>query len=385
MIEVRTARTNEIDETGAAVDQIIQTIDPTTLRAHSAGILFCHFDYVESGVIEALHKALGFDIIGMTSTSNATQSGFDMYGLSLAVLTSDDVHFEAAMTTALTRDTFAAEIESTYQTTQKALGAAPALSFTLIPYMEAISAAEMVRVYNDSCGGKPFWGSVTTSVELFFDQCFTVFNERIIEDGFAMLLLAGDVQPEFICNSIPNQLISGRRALVTKSRDYRIYEIDDKPAVDFLNSFDLNVSPTSLPVNNPMLVYYKNSPNPVALGIYTIFEDGSLLLGGPISDGDTVTVGNMTREGIFQTTEECLERIQSMQEPRGVLILPCVTRFYFLSPTMNDELELVRERLGVGEVPYLMGYSGGEICPVKDESGQLVNRLHNYTIAACVL
>jgi hypothetical protein len=384
MIEMRTARTDEIDEIDDAVASIVQDIELQTLRKNSAGILFCHYDYVRSGVIEALHAALGFDIIGMTSTSNGTQSGYDMYGLSLAVLTSDDVSFAATMTTALTHDNFVPEINATYERVRATISQDPALSITFVPYMEAVSAAEMMQVYNTACNGSPCWGSVTTSVELFFDQCYTVYNDQVIEDGFAMLLLDGDVQPSFVLNSIPDQLISERRAVVTKSQGYRIYEIDDKPAVDFLNSFGLNVGKDNLPLTNPMLVYYGNSAESVTLGVYVIYEDGSLLLGGEIAVGDTVTIGSTTSEGIIQTTEQCIAQVKALGSPNGVLMLPCVTRFYSLSPDRNAELELVKERLGLGELPYLMGYSGGEICPVKNERGELVNRFHNYTITACV-
>jgi hypothetical protein len=385
MIEVRTAKTTEIDEIDDAVAEIIREIDPDSLSANSAGILFCHYDYVQSGVIQALYEALGFDIIGMTSTTNGTQSGYDMYGLSLAVLTSDDVRFAATMTAALTRDNFAQEINNTYARVRTEISRDPALSITFVPFMEAVSAAEMAQVYDQASNGSPCWGSVTTSVELFFDQCFTVYNDQVIEDGFAMLLLDGDVQLRFLLNSIPDQLISDRRAVVTKSQGYRIYEIDDKPALDFINSFGLKVDKDNLPLTNPMLVYYGKSTVPVTLGIYAIFDDGSLLLGGAIAAGDIVTVGSTTSEGIIQTAEQLIEQIKTLDNPAGVLILPCVTRFYSLSPDRDAELELVQRQLGLDQLPYLMGYSGGEICPVKNERGELVNRFHNYTITACAL
>jgi hypothetical protein len=34
-------------------------------------------------------------------------------------------------------------------------------------------------------------------------------------------------------------------------------------------------------------------------------------------------------------------------------------------------------------VPYMLGYSGGEVCPVPDESQKLRNRFHNFTFSIC--
>jgi hypothetical protein len=34
---------------------------------------------------------------------------------------------------------------------------------------------------------------------------------------------------------------------------------------------------------------------------------------------------------------------------------------------------------------YQFAYSAGEICPVKNQNGQMVNRFHNFSLIACLL
>jgi len=69
-------------------------------------------------------------------------------------------------------------------------------------------------------------------------------------------------------------------------------------------------------------------------------DDGGLLCAGGMTKGASIAVGQITNESIMAT----------------------------------------------GSVmPYKAGYSGGEICPVRDESGVLQNRFHNFTFSACIL
>ena len=71
MITMYTARTSEIDEIDEAIDEIKSQIDLSALKKHSGGLIFCHIDFVESGVVAALCEALPFNVIGMTSMVSA--------------------------------------------------------------------------------------------------------------------------------------------------------------------------------------------------------------------------------------------------------------------------------------------------------------------------
>jgi hypothetical protein len=36
------------------------------------------------------------------------------------------------------------------------------------------------------------------------------------------------------------------------------------------------------------------------------------------------------------------------------------------------------------ETPYMLCYSGGEVCPIYGKDGRTYNHYHNYTFTACV-
>ena len=65
--------------------------------------------------------------------------------------------------------------------------------------------------------------------------------------------------------------------------------------------------------------------------------------------------------------------------------MPCVTRYIMLAPDQESELRLIHEELSKDGKPFMMGYSGGEICPMPGRDGKPRNRFHNYTFCACIL
>jgi hypothetical protein len=48
-------------------------------------------------------------------------------------------------------------------------------------------------------------------------------------------------------------------------------------------------------------------------------------------------------------------------------------------------MEAIQDDLKDSALPYVLVYSGGEICPVHDEKGAAVNQYHNYYFFTCFL
>jgi len=67
-----------------------------------------------------------------------------------------------------------------------------------------------------------------------------------------------------------------------------------------------------------------------------------------------------------------------------MLIIPCMTRSLITSPNLEDELQKTVDLLKES-MPFMLLYSGGEICPVRAPSGDMVNRFHNYTYTIAIL
>ncbi|MDR0310783.1 MAG: FIST C-terminal domain-containing protein [Acidobacteriota bacterium] len=384
MITTRTARTTEIDEIGEAVGEIKEQLDLSALKKYTGGLIFCHIDFVESGVVAALCEALPFDIIGMTSMASSDERGYGLYDLTLIVFTSDEVSFTAGMTGNITPDSFADETNRLYKDLRGGTDGDPAMIFTFMPYVRNVSGCEVVAAMDAACHGIPMWGAISNSIDFNYERVHTICNGRCLPAGIAMMFLNGPVEPKFIVSSIPERNISNNRAIVTRSEGAVLYEINDVPVLKYLANMGLVITKENV-TTTPMMVYFDGAEEPVALGFYTMFDDGSLLTGDIIPAGTSVAVGSIDAQGIGESAADGLDRILAIPDRQAILILPCVTRYIMLAPDQESELRQIEERLAGNGTPFIMGYSGGEISPMPGTDGKLHNRFHNYTFCACVL
>lgn len=384
MITMHTARTSEIDEVDLAVSELTSALDFAALKKHSCGLIFCHIDFVESGVVEALCRALPFDVIGMTSMAGMDAHGYGLFDLSLTVLTSDEVSFTAGMTNGINHDNYVSEIDALYRTLRGRAESDPALIFTFMPYMRDVAGYEVVAAMDAACGGVPLWGSITNNIDFNYETVQTICNGKALPAGVAMMFVNGPVEPKFVVSSIPERNIANKRAVVTKSEGAILREINGLPVLEYLTDIGLVVTKENITAT-PLMVYYEGAEEPVALGFYTLFEDGSVLTGGEMPVGTSFAVGSIDAEGIFESARDGLRRIAELKDREAILLLPCVTRYIMLAPDQESELRLIHEELSKDGKPFMMGYSGGEICPMPGRDGKPRNRFHNYTFCACIL
>jgi len=381
MIEMYTARTAEIDE---ALSEIKSQIDLSALKKYSDGLIFCHLDFIDTGVVEALCNELPFDVIGMTSMANADEHGYGLYDLTLTVLTSDEVSFSVGMTNAIDHDNYKTEIDRLYNQIRSDVDYDPTMIFTFMPYIRDVAGYEVVAAMDKSCHGIPLWGSITNSIDFNYETVYTICNGNTLGAGLAMMFVNGSVEPEFIVSSIPERNIFNTRAIVTNSEGALLREINDLPVLEYLANIGLIITKENI-TTTPLMVYYDGTEEPVALGFYTLFEDGSVLTGGEIPVGTSFAVGSIDSQGIFESAQMGLAQITDRDDRQATLLLPCVTRYIMLSPDQDSELRLIDKQLANNRHPFMMGYSGGEVCPMPGPDGKLHNRFHNYTFCACTL
>ncbi len=384
MIEMYTARTSEIDEIEVAIEELKSQIDFQKLKKNSGGLLYCSLDFVESGVAKAVCDIMPFDVIGMTTLASADEHGYGIYELTLTILTSDEVSFTAGLSGSIKPDTYHQEIELLFSELRGKVSEDPALILSFIPHMRDVAGYEIVDAMDSVCGGIPIWGSITTSVDFTYGTVSTIYNGEILRSGLAMMFINGPVEPHFIICSIPERNVTNSRGIVTKSNGSILYEVSDMPIMDYLKSIGLEVDSENI-TTVPLLLYYDNADEYVALGFYTLFEDGSVLTGGPMPENTPFVVGYIDEAGIHESANIGFDRILALTDRQATLLLPCITRYIMLAPNQEDELKLICKRLTVPGKPFAMAYSGGEICPMLGADGKLHNRFHNYSFSACVL
>ncbi|MCL2007579.1 MAG: FIST C-terminal domain-containing protein [Treponema sp.] len=384
MIKMITAYTEEVDEIEDGIAELLGQLDTSALKKNSVGMVTCHLDFVNSGFVEALSSKLPFPFIGMTTLASANKYGQSMYALSLTVLTSDDITFETCISNALNATNYKEEIKAAYSNSAKKLPSEPSMILSFFPFIKEVDGALMHKSLDEICGGIPFWGSLGCNVDGSFENCAIFHTGKVNKAGLAMILVHGPIEPVFVDVSLPSEKIGKTRGQITKSEGSILMEINGIPAQKYLETLGIIVS-EGAPIITPLMVYYEGSAEPVALGMYAVNKDGSFLCGGEMPVGAFIAIGEITGDGILSSTEEGIDKILNSGKRNGVLFLPCISRYLMLAPNQTDELALMIRKMENGNImPFMIGYSGGELCPVPDEKGILRNRFHNYTFTACV-
>jgi hypothetical protein len=104
-----------------------------------------------------------------------------------------------------------------------------------------------------------------------------------------------------------------------------------------------------------------------------------------IHEGAGISLGEMTDKDVMTTSAALVKEIAANSAGKSLVLMhSCLSRLFVLGVDTTAELELVRS-LMAGTVPFHICYSGGEICPIYKESGERINRLHNFSFVACAL
>ncbi|MDR3175891.1 MAG: FIST C-terminal domain-containing protein [Desulfovibrio sp.] len=382
MVTMFTAYTGEVDDIESAAAEILRQVDGARPLSGSVGILFCHPEFVEAGVVDALCARLPFDVIGMTTMAGATGGVHGEFMLILTVLSADDVLFRTAVSEPLsaggTRDALAAA----YEAARAALPGDPAFIISFFPFLSDISSSDVLKHLDAVCGGIPVWGSVASGMDMSYAGAGVIGNGRVHEKSAVMLLLHGPVEPEFVLASLPDKNIGDRRALITESDGCILKKVNDIPIFEYFSDIGIVMRLGQDNTTLPLMVDYGDGSKPVALAVYAMTPENWAVCGGEMPEGAFFFCGEIDRDGIMESAGDAVAQIQGLKEKKCLLMLPCVTRFIMMTPESDEEMRLVSGALGAR--PFVFGLSGGEICPVKDRDGIPRNRHHNFSFSACL-
>ncbi|MDL2216789.1 hypothetical protein LJB81_03555, partial [Desulfovibrio sp. OttesenSCG-928-M14] len=209
------AFTFEVDDAELAISEILEQLDLANNQlAHSVGIVSCHPDFIDSGVLTAVSEALPFDVVGATSLASATDEEMGIEILTLAVLTSDEVSFTTALTESLW-DKQEEPIKEAYDKALATLPEKPSLILTYQPMMNHVGGEKLATAITDASGGAPLFGTLTCDHNFDFSQAYSICNGKHYKDRLVMVLFNGPVSPRFfhIAIEVTDQL--QQKAVIT--------------------------------------------------------------------------------------------------------------------------------------------------------------------------
>ena len=380
------AWTLELDEPEAAVAGILKQLDlENNLQSRAAGFVSCSHEFIETGVLQAICDALPFEVVGCTTFANATNEEAGSILFCLTVLTADDCSFAAALSPPLKGDIVTC-LTDTYDDAATRLDAPPKLVLAFVPMMDFLGGGLIIHALDKAVLGTPIFGTTACdSAKALYSRSYTIFNGQHTLDRLPMLLISGNVNPRFVVTATSKQHLRKQQAVITDAEGSLLKEINGVSVKNYLESIGLLQKSSESGLSSvSFMVNYQDGTQPLARAIYSLNKDGSAVCGGLMPKGSFLSFGRMEVEDILQSAELSLEKILAHDNINGIITFPCLGRNLILGMDYMREIDLVQKTIP-RDLPVHLAYSGGEVCPVYDESGNTVNSFHNFTFVACAL
>ena len=382
MIKSYTAFTSEIDDVELAVSEILAQLEPEKNCLQStAAIVSCYHEFATNGIIAELYKKLNFPIIGTTTTAISTNRGFGQLDFSILMITSDDVVFTAACSTSLANG-LEAPFSLMYQSALAGHAETPKLILSAAPVMFNYAGDNYVDALDKVSGGVPVFGTLAIDNTSDYLDSYVLFNEKVERDIYAVIVASGNIRPKFLYASFSPEYVFSQSATITKADRNLLKEIDGFPIIKYMENIGLaqNGKVSDVLHSIPFILDYAGEGIPISRVLMAWSEDGYGICGGLMPEGTRFSLGTWDKSDVLGTTVRTIKSILLNENISTLILFSCIARSYSLGTELLAEMETVNKT--VEGIPYIFGYAGGEICPVRDKANS--NSFHNNTIIACV-
>ena len=396
-----TAISYELDDTEIAAGELASQIrDKLAFKKNTVAILHGQPDMEIGELSGALSEELGCQVVGGTTAAGAliTNGGYHQLAVVLHVLTDDECQFAAAISGSM-EDCPESKLEAAYQNAYKKLkvqGAAvePRMVICVASMVQSIATDNILSKVSDISGDLPVFG-YNAADDFEFSKQQVYLDGETGGDRVAILLLAGNIKPFFKTAHLAGKQALEKR-LVTKARDNVIYEIEGKPAFDYIKNFPFIDDQTTVLFNYQFFVEMQNDAYndgiPVSRALNTFNkETGEVICFANVPENSYIGLLYCDGNDVAMTSRAGIEEFinglgadTDGYKYSTVLIASCSLRNMFLADMKETEGDLVKELIPQELVVSGM-YAFGEIAPTSVRDGKAVNRFHNATFTICAI
>jgi len=391
MMKCASIYTCEVDDPAAALDEIKSQLDEKlTLLDNSVGIVMCHTEFVSSGVTRHVCENLPFDTVGVTTSSQAVNDDVGELILTVFVITSDDVWFRAGLTKSLF-DGIDEPIKAACDKVSAGEPHKPGLALIFPPLFIKYAGDAYIETLKNVIPGVPLFGTMPADDTLTLEGSETIYNGNNYRTSMPFVFCYGNINPRFLVGTLAEGETMPYRGEITKSHGPFVEEINNVNAYKYFESIGF-ANKGALAENNLLVPFVINQKQrddydgiPVIRGHASFMDDGTAIFSGYVDEGSTFTLLGCGEENVLSITRQMTEQINDLSGINGVLLFPCIVRRMI---TMHSnplvELETARDLMNP-EIPFMMGYSGGEFCPTSVKNSIPTNRFHNYSLIILII
>jgi hypothetical protein len=391
MLKCASVHTYEIDHPEAALEEIQTQLEgKITLLEHSVGIVMCNPEFIASGTLRYICENLPFDLAGVTTSAQAVNGVFGELILTIFVMTSDDVQFKTGVTGSMD-DGIDAPVLTAFNETVSGITELPKLAIVFPPLMLKYAGDSYINSWRQAIPDVPIFGTLAIDDTVDFEGSETICNGESYKTAMPFVLCYGNIKPRFLVGTLPQDKVMPYKGEVTKSEGSFVHEINNINAYQYFESIGFASCGAILEkyLIVPFVIDQKKRYDydgiPVIRGHASFTEGGSAIFRGDVDEGSTFTMLMTNSNDVLMTTRQKAEEVNGLTDVNGALFFPCIVRrMMSMYPNPLAELETAVSTINP-DIPFMMGYAGGEICPTSVKNGCPANRFHNYSLIILIV
>jgi hypothetical protein len=381
MFKVAVGHSNDPDSDCAIAEVLEQCRISLAGDIPAAGIMFAAIDFEHSLLLQEINRAFrGIELIGCTSDAEISSVlEFEQDSVTLMLFCSDEVEIRAGVGKGLSQDAVAA----TKQAVEQAHAKSNLKSHKLcLATPESLTADGVLIVdgLKEALGENfPILGGLACD-NWKFDRSYQFFNTEVLSDSVPILLFSGNL---LFSHGVANGWHPmGRKAVVTSSEQNILYEIDNKPALDFYDDYFGGLTPSP---EYPLAIV-----DPQANDFYTRApyncdrQNKSIYYLAQVPSQAVVQIAQASREDILAAAKTSITKALKTyrgNQPQAALFFSCLARHQLLGTRTKEEYQLAKNCL-TQAVPSCGFYTNGEISPLQNSTP---SRLHHDTFVTLLL
>ena len=397
MVKLYAAFTKELDNPEAAVREITEQLKPSeTVLKNAVGIVQFYYEYTETGVYEALVEALPFDLVGCATTSIGASGRYGDLAMSVTLITSDDVNF--TVRTFHDMDKKSREIiteETTLLFAELSKSEKPKMVLSFMSMYQHFSGDDLIAAADALPETLPLFGTLAFSDEGRQEANVVVSGGEISSNIMAFIAFYGNFEPKFrIHTAFDYDEAFGEDAEITDADGAVLKTVNGMSSVDFLikqgviTDRSVITGDTNVVGSIPAILTRQDGSK-VARAFLGLVdgEPDYVYSAGHIDVGSKISFSCMDSEKTLLGAEKLMTDISASNE-RNFIAFSCAARAWSFGSLYLDEVKKMAQsyekyRKTNMPIEYCISYSAGEICPIVNMNGKLVNALHNYSLISC--
>ncbi|MEH2465535.1 FIST signal transduction protein [Nostoc sp.] len=380
MFKAVVGHSNDPDSLSAVEEVLQQCTNSLAGDKPKAGIIFAAIDFEHSLILQQINQAFpGIELIGGTTDGEISSVlEFQQDSITLMLFCSDEVEIHAGVGRKVSGDPVTVTKQAVEQAKAKSI-AAPKLCLTH-PESLTTSGVSILNGLKLALGQHVAIFGGLAADQSRYQNTYQFFQTEVLSDSVPILLFSDTILFSHGVTSGWHPI--GQISKVTKVDKNIVYEIDDKPALDFYHHY-LDLLPPS--IEYPLAVFDQNGDNfyiraPIAYNQ----ESGSITFFGDIPDQAVIKIAEAGYEDILAASKtsfmNALDNYPGA-EPSAILFFSCVARRQILGTRAKEEYQNIKLCL-TNYLPACGFYSYGEIAPIEGISQM---QFHNETFVTLIL